>query len=57
MNTEHKYFVDTNILVHSTLKDFEPEKHKKAKQIIEQLLNEDNSLYTSPQTYCSSWIS
>ena len=28
MNQDYKIFLDTNILIHSTLKDFEPEKYQ-----------------------------
>ncbi len=49
MITESEIFLDTNILVHYTFKDFEPEKHEECRNIIAKLLGKNIRIFISTQ--------
>jgi predicted nucleic acid-binding protein len=49
MNQESKIFLDTNILVHYSLKDYDPDKYKECAKLIELLLNGDYDVFISTQ--------
>ena len=50
MEQDFKVFIDTNILVHSTLEDFEPEKNKETLLLLERLYLEKFEVFISTQT-------
>ena len=45
----NKQFLDTNILVYSTLHDFDATKHQAATKLLNELYNSDNQLIISTQ--------
>lgn len=49
MTTFSEIFLDTNILVHSTLKDFDRQKYTECRVILDMLSKKDFSFYISTQ--------
>jgi predicted nucleic acid-binding protein len=49
MKTEFKIFLDTNILVYSTLQDFDNEKNLKVLSTLSHFFKENNELFISTQ--------
>lgn len=49
MITESELFLDTNILVHYTFKDFEPKKHEECRKIIANLVDNKIRIFISTQ--------
>lgn len=49
MNQDYNYFLDTNILVHASLKDFETEKHLKCQKILKKIINNNYQIFISTQ--------
>jgi predicted nucleic acid-binding protein len=49
MNQESKFFLDTNILVHYSLKDYDPVKYKQCFKLINDLLDGDYDVFLSTQ--------
>ena len=49
MNQEYKIFLDANILVHASLKDYEPEKYYICSQVLKNLINSNSQIFVSTQ--------
>jgi len=49
MNQEFNIFLDTNILIHASLKDFEPEKYKICSEILSKLHKYNYKTFISTQ--------
>ena len=49
MNQEYKIFLDTNILVHASLEDYEKEKYKVCSEILKNLINSNSQIFISTQ--------
>ena len=49
MNQEYSYFLDTNILVHVSLEDYDKEKYKKSQAILKKFYQEEYQIYISTQ--------
>jgi predicted nucleic acid-binding protein len=49
MTPDYNVFIDTNILIYASLKDFEPEKHRQSQKALKEIMRKTTSVFISSQ--------